>query len=237
VSLGGAAGAGSGSSSGGPGGDCRLIVAMTPERLIGRGNALPWHLPEDLAHFKRCTRGGTIIMGRRSFESIGGRPLPQRCNLVVSASLAADAGPDGRAVDGVRAFDSLPAACAWVLRTRPTGGQPPWILGGSRLFEQVLSTLDGSRSATPKGSRLAAPAGTEALPLPRPVELVVTWVPSQPLLPGDVLFPFDRAWIELHYEVVARRAGESGGLEFVTYRLRPPASAASGSPAGGRRWP
>lgn len=195
-------------------GACRLIVAMTPERLIGRGNALPWHLPEDLAHFKRCTQGGTLIMGRRSFESIGAKPLPKRCNLVVSTTLAAGAGPDGRELGGVRAFDSLAAACAWVQRTRPTGDELPWILGGTQLFEQVLAPLDARGGADARPGR--------DVPLPRAVELVVTWVPSQPVQPGDVLFPFDRAWIEQRYEAVERRTSEQGGLEFVTYRLRTP---------------
>lgn len=60
-----------------------LIAAMDRNRLIGAGNGLPWHLPADLAHFKRLTVGKPIVMGRRTFESIG-RPLPQRENIVVS---------------------------------------------------------------------------------------------------------------------------------------------------------
>lgn len=59
------------------------IVAMTPERVIGQGGTLPWHLPEDLAFFKRTTRGHPIVMGRATYDSIG-RPLPQRRNLVLS---------------------------------------------------------------------------------------------------------------------------------------------------------
>ena len=99
--------------------DCKLIVAMTAERLIGRHNDLPWHWPEDLAHFKRSTKGGVVVMGRRSFESLGGKALPKRTNLVVSRSQGADAGPDGREDGRVRIFGDLPSACAWVERTRP----------------------------------------------------------------------------------------------------------------------
>ena len=62
-----------------------LVVAMDRHRGIGRGGRLPWHLPADLAHFKTLTRGKTVLMGRRTFESIG-RPLPDRRNLVLSRS-------------------------------------------------------------------------------------------------------------------------------------------------------
>ena len=59
------------------------IVAMTPERVIGRGGDLPWHLPEDLKFFKRTTSGHPIVMGRKTYESIG-RPLPGRQNIVLT---------------------------------------------------------------------------------------------------------------------------------------------------------
>lgn len=59
------------------------VVAMTPERIIGRAGTLPWHLPEDLAFFKRTTSGHPIVMGRKTYESIG-RPLPKRRNIVLT---------------------------------------------------------------------------------------------------------------------------------------------------------
>jgi dihydrofolate reductase len=59
------------------------VVAMTPERVIGRDGGLPWNLPEDLAFFKRTTSGHPIVMGRKTFESIG-RPLPKRRNIVLT---------------------------------------------------------------------------------------------------------------------------------------------------------
>lgn len=59
------------------------IVAMTPDRIIGRGGDLPWHLPEDLKFFKRTTSGHPIVMGRKTYESIG-RPLPKRQNIVLT---------------------------------------------------------------------------------------------------------------------------------------------------------
>ena len=61
------------------------IVAMTPDRIIGSGGTLPWHLPADLAFFKRTTTGHPIVMGRKTYESIG-RPLPNRRNIVLTRS-------------------------------------------------------------------------------------------------------------------------------------------------------
>ena len=63
------------------------IVAHDPNRLIGANNALPWHLPGDLAFFKQTTSGHPILMGRKTFESIG-RPLPKRQNIVLTRDLS-----------------------------------------------------------------------------------------------------------------------------------------------------
>lgn len=63
-----------------------LVVAMARNRVIGRDGAMPWHLPADLAHFKRVTWGKPIIMGRRTYEAIG-KALPGRRNIVISGSL------------------------------------------------------------------------------------------------------------------------------------------------------
>jgi len=60
-----------------------LVWAMAQNRVIGRNNNLPWHLPEDLKYFKRITLGKPVIMGRKTFESIG-KPLPGRTNIVVT---------------------------------------------------------------------------------------------------------------------------------------------------------
>lgn len=61
-----------------------LIVAMTEEGIIGRGNDLPWHIPEDLKHFKKTTLSNIILMGRKTFESIG-KPLPGRKNFILTS--------------------------------------------------------------------------------------------------------------------------------------------------------
>lgn len=80
----------------------QLVVAYSDNRVIGKDNALPWRLPSDLAHFKRTTMGKPIIMGRKTWESLG-RPLPGRPNLVISRDVAYLA-------DGAQVFPSLDAA-------------------------------------------------------------------------------------------------------------------------------
>ena len=63
-----------------------LIAAMTQDRVIGINNKIPWNIPEDMEHFKRTTTNHAIVMGRKTFESIG-RPLPNRYNIVVSRTM------------------------------------------------------------------------------------------------------------------------------------------------------
>ncbi len=60
-----------------------IVAAMDGNRLIGKDNQLPWHLPADLAFFKKLTTGNTILMGRKTFDSIG-RPLPSRRNIIIT---------------------------------------------------------------------------------------------------------------------------------------------------------
>ena len=65
-----------------------LIVAMSRNRVIGRNNALPWRMPADMAHFKKLTMDHAVIMGRRTFESLGSKPLPGRTNIVITRDRA-----------------------------------------------------------------------------------------------------------------------------------------------------
>ena len=97
-----------------------LIVAMDAQRGIGIDNRLPWHLPEDLAHFKRLTSGHPIIMGRKTFDSIG-RPLPNRRNIVITRNR------EWRH-DGVEASACLQDAIALA------GEAPAFIIGGAQVF-------------------------------------------------------------------------------------------------------
>jgi dihydrofolate reductase len=105
-----------------------IVVAIDAQRGIGINNTLPWHLPEDLAHFKRTTTGHPIIMGRKTFDSIG-RPLPNRRNIVVTRN------PDWRH-DGVEAVMSLDAAIALVREL------PACIIGGAQIFSEALPLVD-----------------------------------------------------------------------------------------------
>jgi dihydrofolate reductase len=105
-------------------GQLTLVVAIDAQRGIGIDNKLPWHLPEDLAHFKRLTSGHPIIMGRKTFDSIG-RPLPNRRNIVVTRNT------EWRH-DGVEAVTSLEAAIALVAEG------PAFIIGGAQIFAEAM---------------------------------------------------------------------------------------------------
>jgi dihydrofolate reductase len=105
-------------------GNLTMVVAIDAQRGIGIDNQLPWHLPEDLAHFKRLTSGHPIIMGRKTFDSIG-RPLPNRRNIVITRNA------DWRH-DGVEAAPSLDAAIALV------GDATAFIIGGAQIFSASM---------------------------------------------------------------------------------------------------
>jgi dihydrofolate reductase len=105
-----------------------LVVAIDANNGIGINNQLPWHLPEDLAHFKRTTSGHPIIMGRKTFDSIG-RPLPNRRNIVVTRNA------DWKH-DGVEAVTSVAAAKALV------GDAQAFIIGGGQIFTDTLAEAD-----------------------------------------------------------------------------------------------
>lgn len=115
----------SGGGAGDAGRSLSLIVAMDQNRLIGRDGALPWRLPNDLAHFKRNTLGKTVLMGRKTWDSLG-RPLPGRDNWVVSRDPAF-------VPSGARAFGSLDAALA-----AHQHGEL-MVIGGAELYRQTLS--------------------------------------------------------------------------------------------------
>lgn len=104
-----------------------LVVAMARGRVIGRGNTLPWHVPEDLAHFRRLTTGHAILMGRRTHESIG-RPLPHRRNIVISRQA-------GLHIEGCEVVSSLREA---VTRGREGGDPMPMVIGGAAVYQEAL---------------------------------------------------------------------------------------------------
>lgn len=106
-----------------------LVVAMSTNRIIGRNNRLPWHLPADLRYFKRITLGKPIVMGRKTHESIG-RPLPGRSNIVLTRN------PTYMA-PGCLVAHSLPEALA---AAEPA--EEIMLIGGASLFEQTLPRAD-----------------------------------------------------------------------------------------------
>jgi dihydrofolate reductase len=172
-----------------------LIAAVAKNRVIGVGNRLPWHLPEDLRHFREVTRGHPVIMGRKTWESLpkAFRPLPGRLNIVISRQ------PD-YPVPGGKLATSLPAALALVedtpsadlaVRQEIAVRQEAFIIGGEQLY---------------------------ALALPHADRLMLTEVEME--VTGDAWFPAFSAdeWQEVQRE---RQIGERGmAFAFVTYARR-----------------
>ncbi len=106
-----------------------LVVAVARNGIIGRDNTLPWRLPSDLAHFKRVTMGHPVVMGRRTYESIG-RPLPGRKNIVVTRNRDFHA-------PGCTVVSSLDEA--W---RAADGADEVSVIGGTTLFEETLPIAD-----------------------------------------------------------------------------------------------
>ncbi|MGI9292714.1 MAG: dihydrofolate reductase [Pseudomonadales bacterium] len=107
-----------------------LISAMASNRVIGRDNDLPWRLPEDMRHFMRTTLGKPVIMGRKTYESMG-KPLPGRCNIVVSRSLAPP--------PGVQIAKSLEDALQQAeAECRDSSTDEYFIIGGAQLYAASL---------------------------------------------------------------------------------------------------
>ena len=100
------------------------IVAMNRDNAIGRNGDLPWHIPEDMRHFKELTMGHPIIMGRKTWESIPRRPLPGRRNIVISRN------PDYYA-EGAEVFCSLEEAV-------DACREVPFIIGGAQIYEKAV---------------------------------------------------------------------------------------------------
>lgn len=112
-----------------------LIAALGENRVIGVDNSMPWHLPGDFKYFKATTLGKPIIMGRKTWDSLG-RPLPGRLNLVVSRQT-------NLALEGAEVFPSLEAAVeradAWA---REHGADELMLIGGAQLYAQGLAQAD-----------------------------------------------------------------------------------------------
>lgn len=112
------------------------VVAKDRQNCIGKNNTLAWHIPEDLQHFKRLTTGGVIIMGRKTFESLG-RPLPNRTNIVITQNTTYQVPND------VLIFDDLNMAIAHAKILASSADQERiFIIGGGEIYRQSLGMAD-----------------------------------------------------------------------------------------------
>jgi dihydrofolate reductase len=106
-----------------------IIVGMTKNRIIGKGNELPWHIHDDLQNFKKITSNSTVIMGLRTYQSIG-KALPNRNNIVLHFEKIE--------VPGCTVHTSIPAAVEYAKSL----GKPIFIIGGASIYKQFLPMID-----------------------------------------------------------------------------------------------
>lgn len=102
-----------------------IIVAIADNGAIGKDNQLLWHISEDLRYFKKVTTGATVVMGRKTYQSIG-KPLPGRRNIVISRSV--------RQIKGVEIFESIPT----FLETINSSYSEVFVIGGGELYRELL---------------------------------------------------------------------------------------------------
>ncbi|MCC8425522.1 dihydrofolate reductase [Mucilaginibacter sp. UR6-11] len=105
-----------------------IVVAIAENNAIGKNNKLLWHLPKDLKHFKEITTGGTVIMGRKTYDSVG-RPLPNRRNIVITRQQIEIAG-----CEVVNSIGAALALCADELEV--------FIVGGAEIYKQAMHLTD-----------------------------------------------------------------------------------------------
>ena len=164
-----------------------LIWAQSQGGVIGRDGGMPWHVPEDLAHFKAVTLGCPVLMGRKTWESLPPRfrPLPGRANIVVTHR-------DDWSAQGAERAASVDDALALAV-----AGDPPWVwvIGGAELFRQVLP-----RAARLEVTELRAPGGGDVVEVE----------------PGDATAPpVDPAqWHASHVEPADGWLASRSGLEY-----------------------
>lgn len=112
-----------------------LIWAQTERGVIGQDGTMPWHVPADMAHFKRMTEGHPVIMGRRTWESFPAkyRPLPGRTNIVITGQRGWSGTPEALGAVVVHSLDE-----ALVEAQFSPGGEEVWIIGGGRVYAEAL---------------------------------------------------------------------------------------------------
>ena len=113
-----------------------IIAAVSKNDIIGNGNAIPWKLPTDLQNFRRLTNGGVVVMGRKTYESIG-KPLPNRHNVVISSNSALPL-PEGitLCLDAKAALKASRVLCV------THNIQDIWIIGGTQVYQSFIKRAD-----------------------------------------------------------------------------------------------
>jgi dihydrofolate reductase len=111
-----------------------LVAAVADNGVIGRDGDIPWRIPEDMKHFREVTRGHPVVMGRRTYESIG-RPLPQRTNIVVSRT-------PGWSAEGVTAAPSVEAALDVAREVAGRTGGDVMVMGGATIYQAAMAVAD-----------------------------------------------------------------------------------------------
>ena len=102
-----------------------ILVAVSPEGIIGKDNTIPWHYSADLKRFKRLTTGNTIIMGRKTWESLPIKPLPNRRNIVITRS----------SIENIECFKSIDDALQ-------TCEGDVWFIGGAGIYKEAMQKAD-----------------------------------------------------------------------------------------------
>ena len=102
-----------------------ILVAVSPEGIIGKNNSIPWHYSADLKRFKRLTTGNTVIMGRKTWESLPIKPLPNRRNIVITRNSIEE-------IDCFRSIDDALQTCKGDV----------WFIGGAGIYEEAMKKAD-----------------------------------------------------------------------------------------------
>jgi dihydrofolate reductase len=102
-----------------------ILVAVSPEGIIGKNNSIPWHYSADLKRFKRLTTGNTVIMGRKTWESLPLKPLPNRRNIVITRSSIEE-------IDCFRSIDDALQTCEGDV----------WFIGGAGIYKEAMKKAD-----------------------------------------------------------------------------------------------
>lgn len=110
------------------------VVAISENHAIGKNNQLPWHISADLQHFKRLTAGGVVIMGRKTFESMGSKPLPNRINIVVTS----DSDYQAKYPNILVATSLAQAIEQGTTFAQQKNLDTIWVIGGERMFSESL---------------------------------------------------------------------------------------------------